>query len=651
MTKINTSFTHHMFIVIHGMPGVGKTAVAREFRKRHENTYQDTMFLDMNLEFYDRDNVTIDAICKKILRKFQVTQTGNVVTHDASDRLQSKFKELVADRKYILIILDNLDEFLPRAVEKHRNCRQEALKHFISLTEKAAQTHISILGTSREKVAEFLFPGVLNLELSQFSPEESKEYLSSLESADPRIINSLHNSSCGFPLILELLYRQVKDKQNIEDIVRSFEAAPQQSVLQLSPSVRLHLSSALERLSEKEMEAVELLSFFGRIFSFQHADELFRIFGLSTTLLLRLKDMGLFHFTDPEYRIHEFLKEIINEKVKEQRRYRYTAGVCVVYIKGLLNLSRDSFEKDKSKFTVGEFWGRKSYFDHLITLLTSNATNEEYKREVAELMQRTIFKEFEPCSFYFLVRFLYFMVQIKHIATILSHLVDACRDEQKRSMLLACIDEIQWEIIDRQPSDHSPAYEYVMSKRRVLKKTLDNLKKSRPPKEATDESAKFNEELSKLQTKVETLENEKLRAFYTIKVNNMLANFVALKRHFIQETLYFKKSIEISEATFGDSIWTINSIGNLAMSFEENGETDKAIEQFKKAIDMAESTGFIRAPRVLSLLLRYVNCCLNAEIDEETDRVFELTLEYSSRYSTFDSKDEIDKLCNAFYSR
>ena len=164
-------------------------------------------------------------------------------------------------------------------------------------------------------------------------------------------------------------------------------------------------------------------------------------------MLTKLISKGIITQSNPkEYNIHPFLKEIIKKKVNEDQAVVINSSLIYIYLQDLLELGKESFEKDKLSESVKAFLGRIWAFDHLISLLKLYSTITECCSKVKEMMQKDKLEKQDRSLFYLLLRFLYYLVQKNEIRTIFEFLQDASIEEATKSMLTACLDELDWKI-------------------------------------------------------------------------------------------------------------------------------------------------------------------------------------------------------------
>ena len=654
LDQVEEAFIVKPFVVIHGMAGIGKSSVATKFAKEHMKQYENMIWVYMNeVPYTEEGGQPLNEICRYISKEFSLNIT-NIKDDDICSLLQSTFRRLCTAEKQTLIVLDNSEEFLAMQ-EDQRNSLLIAMKMLIKMAtqDMTSKGRIHILCTSRCIADEQYFNNnVKNIRVAPFTLEESGRYL---ESFWPTICDHkeiLHQSSCGYPLILRVFSKALCDFGNVRDIEAFLDQCkkhPGEVAVGSSPYVKGCLIAALKILGDKEMELAKTLSCFEGNFFLYFAKKLCEKVGAEILYLQQLMDKGIISSTKTGFAMHPFLREIINDKVPKDSKLRHKAALTVVYIRGLLKLGEKSFEKDNLSSSVKEFHDMISPFNHLIRILHSYSIGE--KELVRSMIDEDVLTEQEPCSFYLLLRFLYPLVEGSKIKSIFEFLREASNEQNTRSMICACLDELDWIIPDCQVlNENLKTYELVMLRRRQLSERVTELRDRTfsPEKDATYNT--LREELARLLEIVEGLENKKIRTYYIIKVSKLLgkaASYVNDQNAAIQ---YFKSASDLSDNTFGATFWTVDIYNCLAEYQVEIGENESALNLFEKAFFIAKNTGLIDLPLICTLWWAYSKFCLKHEhLKEKAIEPLKNITEISYHHNNFQFFSKaLGTLCNNF---
>ncbi|GLT62203.1 hypothetical protein SLA2020_348580 [Shorea laevis] len=196
-------------IGVHGMPGVGKTMLAKEVKRKAE---QDKLFDAVVMAFVSR-NAELKKIQVEIARGLGLDQLPNeITTQDAAERIKDRLKKM----KKVLIILDDICvpgidlEELGIPLGNEPKTIEESLpgEEYAECIEGSS---------SREEYAECIEGGSLR--------EEYAECKILLTSRDSNVLSDLMGSQQNFPLhqlkyeeAWELLKRIVGDRAERDDI-------------------------------------------------------------------------------------------------------------------------------------------------------------------------------------------------------------------------------------------------------------------------------------------------------------------------------------------------------------------------------------------------------------------------------------------------
>ena len=600
------------------MAGIGKSTVARKFANHHSMQYQNEIWMDMNdVGYIEKREVMFEELCRHMLRKMYANINIGKELEDPCSRLETMFRRLNNEKKQTLFIIDNLDEFL--VIEEKGKCGEilpRAIKRLVDMAVQSAKGLIHILGTSRCNADEQFFANTAkNISMVPFTLEESKNYLKSFPPGIRENSNILHESSFGFPLILDLFsnsLKKIKDERDFKVFLEQIQEKPVETASCSSQHVNNCLLTSLKILGDEEMVLAQTLSVFRGAIFLEHAKNLCSEVGTEFSHIHQLEDKGIIKSTEHGYSMHPFLQEIVNGKVPPPNKVHYKAALTVVYLRSLLKLSKESFDEDKFASMVTEFQDRISSFDHLVSILDSCTSDE--KEEYMLQVKTGILKEQDPCSFYLMLRFLHYLVPIDSIKVVFQFLLCASNEENTVSMLQACLDESVWDLSDTQSINEGlHKYESVMFKRRKLSEETNIVCRGKSIPGGDVKVKNLRLQLNGLLKNTKELDNDKIKAYYEMKVYKLLGKLALFVNNFEEATQFFELSSNISFDTFGVNFWTIDSYSYLAKSLAAGGEENSAFEWYKKAIEMARDANLINVPVTSTLLWSYSNFCLSLE--------------------------------------
>ena len=650
LNTLKESFFSNKVVVLHGMAGTGKSTVAIKFAHQQSMQYQNRIWVNMSELSHHRKN-PVDGIFRHILKNFYININDIKESDDISYHLESTFRRLYSERKQTLVILDNLDEFI--VIKEDDMDLALAVQKVINMTIQSGKGLVHILGVSRCTADEQCFKGVENVELSPFTPEESKKYLEPFPDVS-KYSKDLHKSSCGFPLILELFSKFLNKKGNEGDLGKFLQQIleqPSKVVLGHSQYIKSCLIASLKILDKNEKQLAETLSIFGEVISTDYAMNLCNEVNTDFSCIHRLVDKGVIKSTYRGYSMHPFLKEVINEGGPAGKKLYLKASLVLLYIKTLLELSKDSFEKDRLASAVEIFQEKISSFNHLISLLESFTGDENkiFMEKAKSLTQKGTFAELDRCLFFLLLRFLYYLVPISNIRSIFKFLLDSSSKESNTVMLQACLDELEWSLLDYQSSnDNSQSVEFVMLKRRQLSEKVKDITKRRYL--TRTDSTSLKKELDDFLELVEVLSNEKIKTYYIVKVKKLLGNLALAERNLAAATECFKTCCSISDRTFGASFWSVDSYDQLAKSLARNGEKDLAIIAFDKGTEIAQNAGLFHVPVICTLFWAYARFCLeDSSLKVKAEGLLNMIVVVSYHHSQFEFLSKAQhELCRNF---
>ncbi|GLT62205.1 hypothetical protein SLA2020_348600 [Shorea laevis] len=260
-------------IGMHGMPGMGKTMLAKEVKRKAE---QDKLFDVVVMALVSR-NADSKKIQLKIARGLGLDQLPNgITTQDAAERIKERLKKM----KKVLIILDDiwapgidLEELgialrnEPKKIEGSSS-REEYAECIEGGSSREEYAECKILLTSRDSnVLSDLMVSQQNFPLHQLNYEEAWELLKRIvgdraESDDIQGAATEIVRGCGgLPLAITTMAKALKNKEPCEwmDAVRTLKRPSSENFEGISANVYSAIEFSYSHLESKKLKKTFLL--------------------------------------------------------------------------------------------------------------------------------------------------------------------------------------------------------------------------------------------------------------------------------------------------------------------------------------------------------------------------------------------------------
>ncbi|GKV47782.1 hypothetical protein SLEP1_g54646 [Rubroshorea leprosula] len=247
-------------IGVHGMPGLGKTMLAKEVQRKAE---QDKLFDAVVMALVTR-NVDLKKIQVEIARGLGLDQLPNgITTQDAAERIKERLKKM----KKVLIILDDI--WVPGIdLEELGIPLRNEPKEIEGSSSREEGVECKILMTSRDSdVLSDLMDSPLNFSLHQLESGEAWELLKKAV-GDRAESEELHGTAIeivrecgGLPLAITTIAKALKNKKPFEwrDALRKLRKPSSENFDGISANVYSAIEVSYSSLESEKLKKTFLL--------------------------------------------------------------------------------------------------------------------------------------------------------------------------------------------------------------------------------------------------------------------------------------------------------------------------------------------------------------------------------------------------------
>jgi len=579
----------------------------------------------------------LEDVAYKILKEFGIDTMWLKI--DPVEFLKRKFELITDNRKRALLIFDNADDLIEPP--KDKSCK--------SSTFSELSRHIR--GNSRETIRAVFTTRVYNntateeehytVKLQHLSKKESEEYLQQ-ELKDKtgldkeQMVRDITDACHGLPFVLRLVCSYVNKRQSIEmikDFISDLKKSPSDSVCKDHMQVdNIRLSAcfdlSLKRLDKSELELLSVLAVFPGRFSYTYVKKLLSCVGKDGStyageLLAKFEEHSLIEddshadevtqderVSEQYYAMHFFFCQHIKKNYwDDDKEHCYKASYYKLYTNALFVLGGRSLEKDNYKNCWIEFRREQHNFDYVMTQIGKLCDQDDCPSHVREAVYEMI-KQDSPD---FIAMCLFCIEVIS--PSLLLKFVKSCEkfaDDSQKKKVWCCHYDLYMKYFDSGVEDpyrdlEADNYGKALLDKWSLSSVIQDLS---PGTWYRRDFEQMKNDLKEFKDRVDTLERVALKNYFNFHI-------LKLKGRLLKKCLNMKElnvktddcikvyddAMNVCTECFGDSLMTFdcyNQRGKLFWQFEDK---ERAITEFDKAFEIAESMKLRNSRRFGSYLL------------------------------------------------
>ena len=665
------------FLIVTGGPCYGKSALASQVGHAmyDENEYNYVIWINMR----DIPNPPqLEAVADKILKEFGIDTTEMKV--DTVEVLKIKFELITATGKRALLIFDNADDLIAPPIDK--SCK--------SSTFSELSRHIR--GYSRETIRAIFTTRVYSnaaseedhfiVKLEHLSNKESEEYLQQ-ELRDKKgldkeqMVRDITDACHGLPFALKLVCSYVNELRSIEmieDDINDLKKDPLQFVgedemrlenVHLFPCFEL----SLKRLDESDLELLSVLAVFPSRFSYGYVKKLCSCVGKDDSIkprkLTKLEKHSLIQndsyaedantddahadetsrseiVSKQSYVIHPFLCQYIRDQYwNDSKGHYYQASYFKLYTNELFVLGRKSLEKDSYVNSWIDFMGERHNFDYVMTQIGKLCDHDDGPSHVTEAIYEML-KEGTPDF----IAMCLFCIDVAN-SSLLLKFVNMCEkfaDDGQKKNIWCCRYDICMKYFDGRIEDpykklEPDKYGKALLDKWSISSTIQGLSRGKWNKK---EFAQIKDDLEEFKDRVNMLECVALKSYFNFHCQK-------LEGHLLKKSLNVKElnvtrggcidvyddALYVCNECFGKSWITVDCYNQRGKLFWQFKDIEKAITEFDKAIEIAESMSLRNSRRFGSCLLDKGRVLISLGTDEMKEEGSALLQDVIHRYSEY----------------
>ena len=632
------------FLIITGGPCYGKSALANELGHTmyDENEYNYVIWINMR----DIPNPPqMEDVANKILKEFEIDTTG--IKSDAEEVLRMKFESITATGKRALLIFDDADDLIAPPIDK--SCKSSTFSELSRHIRCYSRETIRAIFTTRvySNVASEEDHYIVKLE--HLSNKESEEYLQQ-ELRDRKGLNKeqmvrdITDACHGLPFALRLVCSHVNELRSIkriEDDINDLKKDPLQFVgedemrlenVHLFPCFEL----SLKRLDESDLELLSVLAVFPSRFSYSYIKKLLSCPNVKEFLPCIRKDGSIkprklkkfekhsllqddSHAdgvnqeecaSEEYYAIHSFFCQYIKDQYwNDSKEHCFQASYYKLYTNELFVLGRESLEKDSYVNSWIEFKGEQHNFDYVMAQIGKWCDQDDCPSHVKE----AVFEMFKGSTPDFIAMCLFCIDVIN--SSLLLKFVEGCEklaDDGQKKSIWCCRYDLFIKYFDSEVEDpykklEPDKYGKALLDKWSISSTIQGLSRGKWNKK---EFAQIKDDLQGFKDRVNMLECVALKNYFNFHIlkleGRLLKKGLNVKELNVTRDDCIKvydDALDVCNECFGKSWFTVDCYNQRGKLFWLFRDIEKAITEFDKAIEIAESMSLRNSRRFGSCLL------------------------------------------------
>lgn len=301
-------------VVLWGLPGVGKTWLARQFAHQIESKYPDgQLYVDLQ-GYANKDRLSASQVLSDWLVSHWRRPRGELSTEEGS--LAKEFRSKLADNR-MLLVLDN-------AADEH------SIRHLLPGTPSCG-----VIITSRNKLTGLTEDGFEPVQVEAFNPVESIEVLRALLNLDTDserlVLERLARPCSGLPLALRIVAGRARAGTSLAQLATKLENADNRlGLVSTFPNgdvdMRELFSWSYQNLDPTAKKTFRLLGLHPAIGSSTDAYAVSVLAGIdlegAEELLNQLRSQSLLDCHDDRYDTHDLLRAYATELLERPEHTR-----------------------------------------------------------------------------------------------------------------------------------------------------------------------------------------------------------------------------------------------------------------------------------------------------------------------------------------
>ena len=668
------------FLIITGGPCYGKSALASQLGHAmyDENEYNYVIWINMR----DIPNPPqLENVADKILKEFGIDTTW--LKRDTVEVLRMKFELITANRKRALLIFDNADDLI--APPKDNSCK--------SSTFSELSRHIR--GYSRETIRAVFTTRVYNntateedhytVKLQHLSNKESEEYLQQ-ELKDKtgldkeQMVRDITDACHGLPFALRLVCSYVNELQDIEmieDDINDLKKEPLKFVgeddMQLD---NIHLfpcfELSLKRLEESDRELLSVLAVFPSRFSYVYVKKFLLCVGNEGSIkprkLKKLEKHSLVQndsyaedsntddahedqtnrsesLSKQHYVIHSFFCQYIRDRYwNDSKGHYYQASYYKLYTNELFVLGRESLEKDNYFKSWRKFEEEQHNFDYVMVQTGKSCDQDDCPSYIKEAIIKVL--EWNTSDF---IAMCLFCIDLTKPSLLLKfvEVCEKCADDKQKKNIWCCRYDICMKYFDGRIDDpykklEPDIYGKVLLDKWFISNTIQGLSQKRWGRWSKREFILIKKYLQEFKDGADILECVALKNY--VKFHSLKLEGLLLKKGLNVKELnvtrddcieVYDDAMDVCNECFGKSWITVDCHNQRGKLFWQFKDIEKAIAEFDKAIEIAESMSLRDNRKFGSCLLDKGRCLINLGNEEQKEEGRALLEDAICRYNEY----------------
>ena len=648
------------FLIITGGPCYGKSALASQLGHAiyNENEYNYVIWINMR----DIPNPPqLKDVADKILKEFDIDTTK--MKEDTVEMLRRKFELITANGKRALLIFDNADDLIAPPIDK--SCKSSTFSELSQHIRHNSRETIRAVFTTRVYSNTATEEDHYTVKLQHLSNKESEEYLQQ-ELKDKtgldkeQMVRYIADACHGLPFALRLVCshaNELQDVQMIKDDINDLKKEPLKFVgeddMQLD---NIHLfpcfELSLKRLEESDRELLSVLAVFPSRFSYAYVRKFLLCVengSIKPRKLTKLEKHSLVQndsyaedvHTDnaladqtnrseslrkQHYVIHPFFCQYIRDRYwKDGKGHYYQELYYKLYTNELFVLGRESLEKDNYFKSWRTFEEEQHNFDYVMVQTGKSCDQDDCPLYIKEAIIKVL--EWNTSDF---IAMCLFCIDLTKPSLLLKY-VEVCEkfaDDKQKKSIWCCRYDLNMKYSRSKIEDpckrlEPDEYGKVLLDKWFISKTIQDLSQKRWGKRDYILIKKYLQEFKDGADILECVALKNYVNFHSLKLEGLLLKkAVNVKELDVTRDDCIKvydDAMDVCNEYFGRSWITVDCYNQRGKLFWQFKDIEKAIAEFDKSIEIAESMSLRDNTSFCSYLQDKGRCLMDLGNEEQKE--------------------------------